>query len=109
MICFKIKLTKLSLIVCLLTISIGELIAQGRDINKLTLETTYSYSEIHASLRDLIDKHKREDYFKDEFFNSMLVKILRDKQFTAKEKVQLFYLMQKKLGYAFVGVNYLPP
>jgi hypothetical protein len=85
------------------------LYCQGRNINKLTLETTYSYSEIHKSLRDLVDNVKKEDFFKDEFFNNMLMKILQDKQFTYKEKVQLFYLMQKKLGYAFVGINYLPP
>ena len=83
--------------------------SQPRNVNKITLETTYSYTDIHKSLRDMVDAVKKESYFKDEFFNSMLKKILLDKQFTAKEKVQLFYLMQKKLGYAFVGVNYLPP
>jgi hypothetical protein len=83
--------------------------SQGRNINKLTLETTYSYTEIHKSLRDLIDKVPRENYFNDDFFNNMLKKIILDKQFSIKEKVQVFYLMQKKLGYAFVGVNYLPP
>jgi hypothetical protein len=82
---------------------------QGRNINKLTLETTYSYAEINKTLRDLVDANRKEMYFSDDFFNGMLKKILSDKQFTNKEKVQLFYLMQKKLGYAFVGVNYLPP
>ena len=83
--------------------------SQGRPINKLTLETTYSYVEIHKSLRDLIEQADKSSYFDDEFFNALLKKIVLDKQFTDKEKVQLFYLMQKKLGFAFVGVNYLPP
>ncbi len=83
--------------------------AQERPINKLTLETTYSYVEIHKSLRDLIDESKKDNYFHDEFFNELLRKIIVDKRFTEAEKVQLFYLMQKKIGYAFVGTNYLPP
>src|SRR4051812_13727466 len=102
----KLRSTFLALTFTVLTVSA---LAQGRNINKLTLETTYSYNEIHKSLRDLVDNVKRENYFSDAFFNGMLKKILLDKQFTAKEKVQLFYLMQKKLGFAFVGVNYLPP
>jgi len=85
------------------------LFSQGRNINKLTLETTYSYVEIHKSLRDLVDAGRREAYFNDEFFNEMLKKVLLDQQFSAKEKVQIFYLMQKKIGYAFVGVSYIPP
>lgn len=85
------------------------LFCQVRNINKLTLETTYSWVEIHQSLRDLIDKADRSSYFDDDFFNSTLKKIIQDKQFSDKEKVQLFYLMQKKLGFAFVGLNYLPP
>ncbi|MDI1354102.1 MAG: hypothetical protein PSX36_04245 [bacterium] len=83
--------------------------SQGRNINKLTLETTYSYAEISKTLRDQVDATKRENYFNDDFFNGLLKKVLLDKNYSAKEKVQLFYLMQKKLGYAFVGVNYLPP
>jgi len=83
--------------------------SQGRPINKLTLETTYSYVEIHKSLRDLIEQADKSSYFDDEFFNSLLIKIVLDNQFNEKEKAQLFYLMQKKLGFAFVGVNYLPP
>lgn len=83
--------------------------SQGRSINKLTLETTYSYVEIHKSLRDLIDKADKSSYFDDDFFNTQLKKLIVDKQFSEKEKVQLFYLMQKKLGFAFVGINYLPP
>ncbi|PBQ31981.1 hypothetical protein CNR22_09430 [Sphingobacteriaceae bacterium] len=83
--------------------------SQGRNINKLTLETTYSQVEIHKSLRDLITQAEKSSYFDDAFFNGLLKKIMLDKQFSAKEKVQLFYLMQKQLGFAFVGVNYLPP
>lgn len=83
--------------------------AQGRDVNKLTLGTTYSYAEIHKSLRDLVDGSPKEKYFEDEFFNGMLRKVLTDKQFSEKEKVQVFYLMLKKVGYGFVGVEYLPP
>ena len=75
--------------------------SQGRPINKLTLETTYSYVEIHKSLRDLIEQADKSSYFDDAFFNSLLKKIILDKQFTDEEKVQLFYLMQKKLGFAF--------
>lgn len=83
--------------------------SQSRPINKLTLETTYSYVEIKESLRDFIDKEDRPSYFDDAFFNNLLKKILQDKNYSDKEKVQLFYLMQKKLGFAFVGINYLPP
>lgn len=83
--------------------------SQGRPINKLTLETTYSYVGISKGLRDIIEQPEKSSYFDDEFFNNMLKKIVLDKQFGDKEKVQLFYLMQKKLGFAFVGVNYLPP
>jgi hypothetical protein len=82
---------------------------QGRDINKLTLETTYSHAQIHKTLRDLVDGTEKSSYFDDDFFNSLLRKIILDKQFTDLEKVKLFYLMQEKIGYAFVGVSYLPP
>lgn len=84
-------------------------IAQVRNINKLTLETTYSYVEIQKPLRDIVDKADKPSYFDDDFFNNSLESVLLDKQFNEKEKVQLFYLMQKKLGFAFVGVNYIPP
>jgi hypothetical protein len=87
----------------------GSLFSQTRNINKLTLETTYSQVEIHSALRDFIDNVKRENYFNDDFFNEMLKKVMMDERFSSKEKVQLFYLMQKKIGYAFVGVNYIPP
>ncbi len=96
-------------VLLLLCVFALNLFSQVRNINKLTLETTYSWVEIHKSLRDLIDKADRSSYFDDEFFNNLLKKIILDKQFSEKEKVQLFYLMQKKLGFAFVGVNYLPP
>jgi len=96
-------------IIAILTLYASFCAGQGRNINKLTLETTYSYAEIHKALRDLVDANPHEAYFDDDFFNGSLKKILLDKQFTDKEKDQLFYLMQKKLGYAFVGVNYLPP
>jgi hypothetical protein len=82
---------------------------QPRDINKLTLQKTYTMEQIHKSLRDLIDKADKSSYFDDDFFNSLLKKIVQDRQFTEKEKVQLFYLMQKKIGYAFIGIEYLPP
>lgn len=84
-------------------------LSQGRPINKLTLETTYSYVEIHKTLRDLVDQADKSSYFDDTFFNTLLRKIVIDKQFSEKEKTQLFYLMQKNLGFAFVGINYLPP
>lgn len=83
--------------------------SQVRPINKLTLESTYAYTEINKKLRDLIDLHDKPSYFDDDFFNAQLKKIILNKEYTAKEKAQLFYLMQKKLGFAFVGINYMPP
>ena len=83
--------------------------AQGRDVNKRTLEQTYSYREIKLSLRAKIDSVEKTAYFKDEFFNAYLKNILLNKKYSEKEKVQLFYLMQKKVGYAFVGIDYVPP
>lgn len=82
--------------------------SQSRPINKLTMQTTYSQVDINKPVRDLIDEQKREDYFNDDFFNLFLKNVLDDKRFSPTEKVQLFYLMLKKIGYAFVGVNYLP-
>lgn len=98
-------------IICLFFLLFANLlgIAQTRNINKLTLETTYTMVEINKSLRDLIDQADKSSYFDDDFFNTLLKTIVSDKRWTEKEKVQLFYLMQKKLGYAFVGINYLPP
>jgi hypothetical protein len=83
--------------------------SQVRNVNKLTLESCYTYSEIRKPLSDLVDASDKSSYFDDDFFNSFLKKIITDKQYSDKEKVQVFYLMQKKLGYAFVGVAYLPP
>lgn len=82
---------------------------QLRNVNKLTLESTYTQTEIHKSLRDLVDANEKSSYFDDAFFNGMLKKIVIDKRFAEKEKVFLFYLMQKKLGFGFFGVAYLPP
>jgi len=104
------KITLKTFTLLLLIVSIfSRGFSQGRPINKLTLETTYSYTQIHKAIRDIVDQPDKSSYFDDEFFNSMLKKILTDKQFTEKERVQIFYLMQKKLGFAFIGVSYLPP
>ena len=73
------------------------------------MQTTYSQVDISKSLRDYIDQQKREDFFNDDYFNTFLKDVLEDKSRSGQEKVQLFYLMLKKIGYAFVGVNYLPP
>lgn len=94
----------LGLVLCALQSS-----AQLRNVNKLTLESTYSYTDIHKSLRDVVDGADKSSYFDDDFFNNMLKKIVSDKQFSDKEKAQLFFLMQKKLGFGFFGVAYLPP
>ena len=83
--------------------------SQSRPINKLTMQTTYSQVDISKPLRDLIDQQKREDFFNDDYFNTFLRDVIEDKSHSGQEKVQLFYLMLKKVGYAFVGVNYLPP
>ncbi len=83
--------------------------SQSRPINKMTMQTTYSQVDIEKSTREYVDAQKREDYFKDEFFNAFLAKTLQDPAFTARQKVQVFYLMLKKIGYSFAGVNYLPP
>ncbi len=99
---------KITLLLLLISV-FNKSFSQGRNIPKLTLETTYSYVQIHKSLRDLVDQADKSSYFDDDFFNTLLKKVISDKQFTDREKVQIFYLMQKKLGFAFVGVNYLPP
>lgn len=83
--------------------------AQLRNVNKLTLESTYGYTDVHKSLRDVVDGSDKSSYFDDDFFNGMLKKLVSDKQFSDKEKAQMFFLMQKKLGFAFFGVAYLPP
>lgn len=83
--------------------------SQGRPANKLTVERTYFMTEIKKPLRDFIDGFKKDDFFKDDFFDDLLRKIVLDKKYTEKEKAQLFYLMEKKVGYSFVGLEYLPP
>ncbi len=83
--------------------------SQARDVNKKTLEQTYTYKQIKPALRNKIDSVEKSAYFKDEFFNGYLKKVLQNKKYSDKEKVQLFYLMQKKVGYAFVGIDYVPP
>jgi hypothetical protein len=103
----KMKSSKIGTLTVLLFVVIG-LHAQ-RPVNKLTLESSYSMSTIHKVLRDLIDKGDKTKYFNDEFFITLLQKLLQDPQFSDKEKVQLFYLMQKKVGYAFSGADYIPP
>lgn len=95
------------LLLCALTyLPIG---AQSRPINRLTMQTTYCMVDINKTLRDYVDEQKRENYFSDEFFNTMLKDILTDQRFSNYEKVHLFYLMLRKIGYAFVGVNFIPP
>jgi hypothetical protein len=66
-------------------------------------------SEIKKPLRDFIESFDKESFFKDDFFNDLLRKIVQDKKYSEKEKAQLFYLMEKKVGYSFVGLEYLPP
>lgn len=85
--------------------------AQGqvRNVNKMTLEATYAYTHIQQSLRDVINGNAKERYFDDAFFNEFLKKMVSDKHYSAEEKVKLFYLMLKKIGYAFNGIEYLPP
>src|ERR1044072_7842670 len=99
-------------IICILLCSlffISSFFSQTRPVNKLTLQSCYTYSQIHQSLRELVDQADRSSYFDDAFFNALLRKVLVDKKFTEEEKVKIFYLMQKKLGFAFVGITYLPP
>ena len=83
--------------------------SQLREFNKLTLEKTYASVKIKKSLRDYIDQAGKEAYFNDDFFNSQLKTIMQDTSFKELEKVQLFYLMQKKIGFAFYGGAYIPP
>jgi hypothetical protein len=91
-----------------LLFSCMKLAAQVR-VDKATLQNTYSYTEIHPSLRAVVDEAGKSEYFNDEFFNAKLKKIISSRAFTEKEKVQMFFLMQKKIGFAFFGVEYLPP
>jgi len=83
--------------------------SQSRPINKMTMQTTYSQVDIEKSTRDYVDAQKREDYFSDNFFNAFLKQALENPAMTARQKVQVFYLMLKKIGYGFAGVSYLPP
>ncbi len=83
--------------------------SQRGPINKLTLEKTYTMSQITKSQRDLIDKSPKASYFNDDFFNNLLKSVIQDKKYSEKEKAQLFYLMEKKEGYAFAGLDYVPP
>ncbi len=83
--------------------------SQTRPANKLTVEKTYFMSKIAKPLRDYIDGFNKDDFFKDDFFNDLLKKIVLEKKYTEKEKAQLFYLMEKKVGYSFTGLEYLPP
>lgn len=84
-------------------------LAQTRPANKLTVDKTYFMTEIKKPLRDFIESFNKDEYFKDDFFNDLLKKIVQDKKYSEKEKAQLFYLMEKKVGYSFVGLEYLPP
>lgn len=83
--------------------------SQSKICDKNVINKSYSYSSVYGALKILIDKPSKADYFSDDFFNDLLQKIILDVKFSDKEKVQLFYLMQKKIGYAFSGVAYLPP
>lgn len=93
----------------LLLLSCAGLFAQSRPANKLTVEKTYFMSAISPALRGAVDRFDKESYFNDAFFNNMLKKIVLDVRYNEKEKAQIFYLMLKKVGYSFVGVDYLPP
>lgn len=80
-----------------------------KSCDKSVIDKTYSYSSIHGSLRVMINKVPKEKLFDDAFFNDLLKNIVDDVKFSDKEKVQLFYLMQKKIGFAFSGVAFIPP
>ena len=83
--------------------------SQTRAANKLTVEKSYFITEIKKPLRDYIESFDKSSFFKDDFFNDLLKKIVLNKKYSEKEKAQLFYLMEKKVGYSFVGLEYLPP
>ena len=82
--------------------------SQSRPANKLTVDKTYFMTAISPALRGAIDRFDKESYFSDAFFNNMLKKIVLDIRYSEKEKAQIFYLMLKKVGYSFVGADYLP-
>jgi hypothetical protein len=80
-----------------------------REFNKLTFSKTYAQVEINKSLRDFIDQAGKEEYFNDDFFNNQLKAIVQNQNYSEKDKALLFYLMQKKIGFAFYGSAYIPP
>src|SRR4051812_10813530 len=95
--------------VLLFSILTFNLFSQNKTCDKGAINKSYSHASIYGALTTLIDKPSKANYFGDDFFNDLLQKIVLDKKFSDKEKVQLFYLMQKKIGYAFSGVAYLAP
>ena len=95
--------------VLLFSVLTVNLFSQAKSCDKTIINKSYTYASIYGALTALIDKPSKANYFSDDFFNDLLKKIILDKKFSDKEKVQLFYLMQKKIGYAFSGVSYLAP
>ena len=83
--------------------------SQTRAANKLTVEKTYFMTAISPALRGAVDRFDKESYLNDAFFNNMLRKIVMDVRYNEKDKAHIFYLMLKKIGYSFVGADYLPP
>lgn len=83
--------------------------AQVRPANKLTVQKTYYMTQISEAVREYVDKHEKTAYFNDAFFNERLKEVVLNKNFSDKEKAQIFYLMQKKIGFSFVGMDYIPP
>ncbi|MBX3162856.1 MAG: hypothetical protein KF900_00085 [Bacteroidetes bacterium] len=77
--------------------------------DKEVLNKTYTYANIDGILRNIISKVPQEKLFGDDYFNNLLKTIVDDRKLSEKEKVQLFYLMQKKIGFAFSGVAFIPP
>lgn len=100
----------MKLITCLLVAMCSiQIHAQVRPINKNTLNNTYTVKQIPSKLQAVIEATPRAEYFKDSFYNSTLSAFIFNPAYSHREKVWLFYLMQKKLGYGLVGVEYLPP
>lgn len=97
------------ILLLLLVFFVSDFFSQTRAVNKLTLEKTYTYSQIAKTLRDTIDKNPKTSYFNDDFFNRYLKRVVSNKKYSEKQKAQLFYLMQKRVGYAFFGADYVPP
>jgi len=86
-----------------------QLHAQVRPINKNTLNNTYTVKQVPSHLQAIIEATPRAEYFKDNFYNATLSAFIANAKYNTREKVWLFYLMQKKLGYGLAGVEYLPP